>query len=258
MNMTTKIKKKVYKTNNFKNNFKKTITNTIVIVVVLFIVSSLSAFFLFKIKRIEVLGTSNEQKSTEIVNLCENSIGKNLIFFDSTSCKKNIEKSISYIDSAKIRKKLPNTLLIEVSPAVESGIVKISDDSYAVLSQKGKNIATKDKNDTNLPLIKGIDINETNEFDAVNNIKKDVLYNLMNNFIDNEIKNITEYDISSIMSISVMYDNRIKIILGNMENLDYKILTAAKILEEKIDRLEKGTLDVSSSSEDKHSYFTPN
>lgn len=78
----------------------------------------------------------------------------------------------------------------------------------------------------------------------------------------NEFKGITGVDVTNTANIELVYDNRIAVIIGLPEDIDYKIRTAMAIITEKLD-LNKtgaiyGTLDVSSCSTTKTSRFNPN
>ena len=69
-------------------------------------------------------------------------------------------------------------------------------------------------------------------------------------------------NVTNTANIELVYDNRIAVIIGLPEDIDYKIRTAMAIITEKLDPNKTGaiygTLDVSSCSTTKTSRFNPN
>ena len=74
---------------------------------------------------------------------------------------------------------------------------------------------------------------------------------------NNNLSKITEINFNNGCYIYINYDNRIKINFGYYENIDYKIKTAAEIINNKLGVAESGKLDVSEVFKENRSYFTP-
>ena len=73
----------------------------------------------------------------------------------------------------------------------------------------------------------------------------------------NGLSKISEINFNKGSLFFVNYDNRIKINFGFYENMDYKIKTASKIINNKLGAAESGTLDLSDVPKENRSYFTP-
>ena len=57
------------------------------------------------------------------------------------------------------------------------------------------------------------------------------------------------------LNIMIKYQDRIKIQVGSVDNLDYKLKTASLILSDEIQDNERGILNVSISQDEGRSYF---
>ena len=65
-----------------------------------------------------------------------------------------------------------------------------------------------------------------------------------------------DYELLKLIS-RVNYQNRIKILLGNIAQVDYKIKFAKRIIDKNIDKNEKGTVDLTSLQSNSKVYFYP-
>ena len=72
----------------------------------------------------------------------------------------------------------------------------------------------------------------------------------------NNLNKVTGINFNSGYNLIVGYDNRVEIDFGFYENMDYKIRTAAEIINNKLGAKEAGVLDLSEVSKENRSYFT--
>lgn len=252
-----KLQYRIHKKVFLKYEIQKIINMCIAITIMIATFATLSCTILFKIKNINIIGISDERVS-EIQEILNKDKGKNLLLYNTSKCKDCLVKSIPYVDNISIIKNFPYNLLVNITNAEKIGVIK-NDDKFIIISQSGNEVYEIDNNDEDLPIISGLSKNGISpESDNINNIKRNNFLELLRALKEHNINNITGYDISLITDISFEYDKRIKVNIGTIDDIDYKLATAKNILEEKIDISNHGTLDVSSSSEDKHSYFIPN
>ena len=79
----------------------------------------------------------------------------------------------------------------------------------------------------------------------------------------NRVTGIKEINVSDMSDIELNYDNRIKIVIGMPEYVDYKIRTAMTIIMQKLSQDDKGRLNCSNlvegrtDNKDNASYFQP-
>lgn len=232
---------------------------TIVMSIILFVGLMVISTTLFKISKIEVLNNGDKYKEEEIINYSGIELGENLIFLNKSLCEKNIYTQMPYIGSVRINRYIPNKVSIKVEDAIPFSMVYI-DGIYLVLDKNNKVIEERAEPNDDLLIVKGIDISnaELSKILEYNNNEKFNIYSSLVNSIDAiGLDNILEINLINPLDIYINYDNRIKIVLGSSENIDYKLRVADKIIKESVPLNESGILDVSLSYEDNHSYFTP-
>ncbi len=251
-----KLRYKIYKKVIVKQEIRKIISMSLILLTMMITFLILSCTILFKIKKVNIVGISDERVN-QVQEILNTDIGKNLLLYDIREHKENILKSIPFVDNVLIMKKFPYTLSVNVINADKIGVIE-HENHFIVISQSGNEVCEIDNNDEKLPVILGLYKDGISpETDNMNKLKRSNFLTLLNSLRNHDIKNVTGYDISLITDISFEYDRRIKVNVGTIDDIDYKLSTAKNILEEKIDVNDSGTLDVSSSSDDKHSYFIP-
>ena len=110
-------------------------------------------------------------------------------------------------------------------------------------------------------LLKGLNSRET-ELSATIEYKLANMNNIINDVTqalnENEIKKVSTINVTNPSNVKLSYDKRLTIILGIPENLNYKVKTAKLIIDEKLEKDSKGTVDVSMCAEGgKYSYYDP-
>ncbi len=224
----------------------------------------LSFTVLFKTKRIDIEG--DEYYSREQIEAFGNvSLQQNIFIGAMNSTPQDIVDNLPYVESAKISFAIPDTITIKIKNAERKYAIK-DGNNYLVVSSKGRIL---DDGETSIPEglieLKCGDIDDKSVGSYINfgdgNVSK-VLETLAKSFEDNEVKNITSIDISDLTEIVVNYDNRIDIVIGTSDDIDYKIKTAVTIIDEKLDPngvgTITGTLDVSTCNKNQTSRYKPN
>ena len=218
-------------------------------VVLIFLVLSLTVFF--KIDVINVEGKTRYDHN-EIVAASMIELGDNLILCKTSPGEKNIERQFPYIETVSIHKKLFNEIVVEVKEAVPASIVE-SSGSYIVLSKSAKILEVNDKKKYDIPTVLGAKLKDV-KLGAVieysdENLKKH-LDQIITALADLGIKDVTTIDITNTSRVTLIRKDGFRIILGNLENPEYKLKTAVTILGGDIKEGRKGTLDVSLASSD--------
>ena len=211
---------------------------------------------IFAVKSIEVLG-SNIYSEQEIISAGELHTGESFLFLSSRNAENKIYKSLVNIDSVKISKKFPNKIKVDVEDAFPKYYIKEGEE-YLVLSEKNKLLEKTSEPPTFLIGIIGLEFSilETGKIEYKNKDYEKLLHEILDSCKDKNLDEINSVDISDIQNITVNYDRRIKMNLGDKEDIDYKILTAKEILNNKISKFEKGTLNLKNLRSENRSYFT--
>lgn len=212
---------------------------------------------IFKISDIEVDGES-EYSYDEIVKSSGISYGDNLFICDIDKAKNGIESTLPYIDKVEICRNIPNKIIIKVEDSQPKFAMEY-DGKYIIISDSGKIFEFKDVMPDNVVELKGVELKSydlCDKMDYVDPIVKEKTEEIIEIMNKNQL-NITKIDISDIYNICIKYDNRIDLLLGVPDEIDYKMSAAKEILCNKLKNDERGKLDLSNLKVDGRSYFTP-
>ncbi len=234
----------------YVRRFRKFILAAVTIVVLLGICVVLSLTVFFKIDEINVEGNTRYEL-TDIEEASMISKGDNLLLCNTSYGAENIVKKFPYIESVEIEKKLFNKINIKVNEATPSFVIE-SDGKYIVLAKSGKIIEINDKKTyDDIPAVLGAKLKNVKLCSQIEyedeNLKKylDKIVELISEY---GIKNIRTIDMTDKSNILLIRENGFKINIGNFENLEYKLKTAASILSKNVKDDAKGTLDVGIAS----------
>ncbi len=220
------------------------------------IVFLLSRFF--SVNSISV-NENEKYSSSEVIDAGDLHVGENLVFLNTKSSEEKIYKSLTYIDEVSVRKKFPNKIEVSVGIAEPKYSVK-SGEEYWVISSKNKILEKSPEPSSELINISGTEIvdNKFGKAEYKNLESKKLVEEILVAFESKELKSVKEIDISDLQNIHVNYDNRININLGDKEDIDYKVLTAKEIINNKISISEKGILNLKDLKDENRTYFTAN
>ena len=228
---------------------------TILVLVVICALVSLTVFF--KIDSIQVEGKIRYE-SDEIISASMIKQGDNFILCKTSPGEREIYEKFPYIEEVDIYKKLFNKIIIRVKEATPTSIIE-SEGRYILLSESGKIIDISTDRQCNVPIILGARLEKPKLSSSVKyqdeNIKE---------YIDEMIACAEKYDIGTLETIDISNLSKIvlkisrglSIVIGTPENIDYKLKTASKIMDQNISANDKGILDVSlAATEGGKSYF---
>lgn len=233
-----------------------------IFLVVLIIGVVLSFTVLFKTEKINVEG-DDYYYDDQIVAFSNVQLQQNIFIAAMYGTPEEIVNNLPYVEDASISFNIPDTVIIKITNAVPSYVIK-NNNEFLIVSAKGRIIERRADNPAELPELFCQELKSTEIGDYVsfsdNNIP-DILEDVSESLSKNEVKNIKGFDVTDTANITLNYDNRISINLGLPEDLDYKIRTAMAIINEKLDPNNTGTvtgtLDVSNCNSTKVSRFKP-
>lgn len=231
--------------------------------VVLVIGIILSLTVLFKTEKIEIEGDSFYSEE-QILSFANVALQSNIFVGKMTATPDKIAEKLPYVESAKVDFVIPDTIKITIQDAVPSYII-VNDGKFLLISSKGRILDVMTDNSSNYPVLSSSALQTTTIGDYVSYSDENVpviLEEISDSLSKHEFKGITGIDVTNTANIKLVYDNRIAVIIGLPEDIDYKIRTAMAIITEKLDPNKTGaiygTLDVSSCSTNKTSRFNPN
>ncbi len=224
------------------------------IILITALVLSLTVFF--KINTITVKGESI-YKENQIINASGVAKGGNLFLCDLQRASEGICKNLPYIAKAEVKRKIPSTVIIEISAskayiAVEtsSGTALADRDGKVLEFVSGDSVSKKTarlKAGTAFAASIGESIFDSNSDEKSGKTQKkkaEVLEKIFDAVEKSGLKEITEIDIKSTSNIYITYQNRLKLNIGSVNDIEYKLKSAVEIIkkEDEINPNEKGEI----------------
>lgn len=242
------VKLKDYKKRVRRNKFKRKLLLLCFIVFIVIMILLYAPFM--KVKTISCTGNTSIS-AEEIISASKICKGNNIFRINKSKAIDYIE-NFSYIKSVKIDRKLPSTVNIIVEECKLSAYV-LNKKEYIYLDETGKVLQTSDTPPTaNVPVVVGAkivnsDVNKTIEFkdDKQLNALMDILECIEGSRFNGLV---TIVDITKTDNTKFTLNNILDIILGDTENLDYKINFMASGAYDNLGGTRGGTLDVSYGS----------
>lgn len=215
----------------------------------------LCVFVFFRINHIEITGTAIYSSSDIAAQLGLNE-GDNLVFADTSKCEDKLQAKFPYVEKAEIVKKIPSTLEVHITEA-QVYYSFVYGEQYVYVSRSGKMLEVQDQPMTGSMVVKGVDIKENSgkiEFADIS--KASIFQDVSAVFTERDNIGITEVNLENIHEIYVIYDGRVKMILGSAADLTYKLTFGLQIAGS-IGPEEKGSLDLSHAKDINTAYFMP-
>ncbi len=241
---------------------RRLIIGITILLAVLVIGAILSLTVLFKTEKIDIEGDEYYYEE-QIIAFSNVSLQQNIFLAAIGGTPQEIVKKLPYVEDAKISFAIPDTVTIKITNALPAYYVK-DGDNYLVISSKGRVLDTETEAPEGATELICNDFSNKEvgsyisfEDKAVTDILESVAVSLK----ANGLENITAFDVTDTSAIKINYAGRIEINIGVAEDIDYKIKTAAAIINQKLDPNKTGqvygTLDVSTCSKNKMSHYKP-
>lgn len=223
-------------------------------IIVAGIILSLTVFF--NIETIDVEGTS-KYTAEEIVAKSGLQTGDNLFRISTGDASKRIISELEYIDNVEIRRSFPNKLTITVTEA--KPVMSLSSGTnYYLVSDAGRILESGLSGPKeNTFVVTGIDLNGYKNGDFIStdtSPEMETLHTINDICAEMDFTGLTRIDLNSIVDIRIYVNDRIRIDIGSVTDLKYKLTFAREIIDGQLDKEEKGIVDVKQAGT---AYFRP-
>ncbi len=206
---------------------KQNMLRVLLFILVTALAVSVAIQVFFKVDNIEVTG-SDAYSNDEIVQACGIQ-GMNMVFSSNGEIEEKIKILFPLIKSVDVEKKYPNTLVLTVKDNVAEYIVENDERAYLLSSQLDV-MGECDGGAEMLPVIKFQNIKgiEDGQKLTTGNARSDkmiveMLQMIKRHSIDEKI---TEIEISENGELSMKYDDRLTVMMGNAESFETKLTLA--------------------------------
>ncbi|MBQ9545094.1 MAG: FtsQ-type POTRA domain-containing protein [Clostridia bacterium] len=172
----------------------------------------------------------------DIVEVTGIKIGDNLFSFSSAAAEKNIAQNFPYLDKISVRRVLPSGVSISFEHNMGTMAIRLGDDYYAIDDDQTVLKKCEAPDDGGVHRITVISdrisrcvvgekmvYNDDNLFSMVDDICRAVDANGV-------LDKISFIDLTDTFDVTMDYDSRFEIKLGNTENMNYKIAMIVKVV----------------------------
>lgn len=210
------------------------------------VIVTMSFTVLFNIKEIIITGNTKINKN-EVISSSGIAIGDNLLRIKKSKIESNILKSSIFLDGVDVKRKFPSTLNINLDIAKPTTGVNY-EGKYYYFSKNGRLIEISETNThSDIIVFWGVDLekiklgeylkpNEKNEYEIALKIRKSIK--------EASFEKIEAVDLRNPAYIKLYYGTQIEVVLGNLNDIDYKLKMAKKVIDTEITYGETGILDV--------------
>lgn len=240
------------RSSNYRRKKKNsgTASGILLFLVVITIVVMLSMTVFFNIETVKVTGASN-YTAEEIIAASGLTPESNLIRLNGEKCSNNILQKLVYIEEAEISRSFPSTLVINVTASVPEANF-ITDSGTLLISSGGKVLDKLPEPRAGLVSFFGTEPDYSlvpgDKFASSDELKTSSVYKLLDALKARSDEKITKVDITDNGNITYLYDNRITVEMGSINDLEYKLDFSGEIIKKKIGEKTEGVLTILSDS----------
>ncbi len=196
----------------------------------------LSMTVLFNISSINIGKKSTKYTVEEIVMASGLNIGDNMVRTNFSKVEERIEKSLPYIKDAVINKSISGKITIDIIDTKATTIIKCAQ-GYAIADADGKTLeivkSVPENNTLTAIHLKGAITAAPGEFIVLSDAEEQALYDSLKAVLASEglLSGITDIDLTQRSSLKLIYQNRLRLLLGTADNLEEKIKSGAQVIE---------------------------
>lgn len=208
---------------------------------VIAVVLVLSMTVLFNISSIKIAGTGTTYGEKEIIMASGLNVGDNMVRTNFKKVEERIEKNLPYVMDAVITKTLSGKVTINISDT-KAAIVIAVEDGCIITDAQGKTLAMQKNLPDNSKLmilkLKGVVSATPGEVFTFENEEEKKIYDQLVSELTTAgmFKDITEMDLTQQSSIKLVYQGRLRLLLGASDNLSEKIRGGIKAIEQENER----------------------
>lgn len=217
-----------------KKRIRKLVLTVAAVITAVAVSIILMIAFLFTIKTINVKG---ETRYTDAMIIEKSGIseGDALYLINNKKVKAAVEEGLPYIKELVIKKSFPNEITLTVKSAKEVATISAGG-SYIVIDKDCKvlneNLSMLSESDV---VVSGISVKEA-EAGQILKVKKPerikALSAVLGAVEDCGLKRVTAVNVKDVKNIKVIYDNRITLHIGSVDDIENKIGRAKAVIKE--------------------------
>ncbi len=209
-----------------RNRGKIALAIFLMLAIVTLVILSFTVFF--NISKIDVKGDTR-YTAKEIIKESEIKIGDNMFALSDKKLNILLTYELPYLESVEVKRSLPDKITLTVKEITPEYAFKVN--GQYLLVGKSKSLEMVDKLPKGVTLIES-KVKEYEIGKAFSTGENNELFQKISDALEkNKLGKITKMDFSDSSKIILIYDGRITLELGSVENIDKKIKKAIKIID---------------------------
>lgn len=160
--------------------------------------------------------------------------GENLFEVDTAYAEDKLYSVYSYVEEVEVKRSFPNAVTITIVEATPFSVIEEAD-GYTLVSAGGKVLERGlEEVPDGMLSVRGLSTVTSTEDDVK---RMELMKKIINTMQKLEMEDYVFLDLSDTLEIMMIYDNRVKVNLGNELELEYKLQFADNVISEKIPKV---------------------
>ena len=196
---------------------------------------------LFNVDRVKIEGNTLYEEM-DLIKTSGIEKGENLFEVDTAYAEDKLYSVYSYIEEVEVKRSFPNSVTIKITEAVPFSVVEEAD-GYTLVSTGGKVLERGlEEVPYGMLSVRGIST-VTNSED--NTKRKDLMMRIIGTMQELNMEDYVFLDLTDTLEIPMIYDNRVRVKLGNELELEYKLQFVDSVISEKLPKVGYQLVDAS-------------
>ena len=196
---------------------------------------------LFNVDRVKIEGNTLYEEM-DLIKTSGIEKGENLFEVDTAYAEDKLYSVYSYIEEVEVKRSFPNSVTIKIIEAVPFSVVEEAD-GYTLVSTGGKVLERGlEEVPYGMLSVRGIST-VTNSED--NTKRKDLMMRIIGTMQELKMEDYVFLDLTDTLEITMIYDNRVRVKLGNELELEYKLQFVDSVISEKLPKVGYQLVDAS-------------
>ena len=196
---------------------------------------------LFNVDRVKIEGNTLYEEM-DLIKTSGIEKGENLFEVDTAYAEDKLYSVYSYIEEVEVKRSFPNAVTITIVEATPFSVIEEAD-GYTLVSAGGKVLERGlEEVPKGMLSVRGVST-VTNTED--NTKRMELMNKIIGTMQELEMNDYVFLDLTDTLEITMIYDNRVKINLGNELELPYKLQFADNVVSEKLSKTGYQLVDAS-------------
>lgn len=185
---------------------------------------------LFNVDRVIIEGNTLYEER-DLIETSGIEKGENLFEVDIAYAEDKLYSVYSYVEEVEVKRSFPNAVTITIVEATPFSVIEEAD-GYTLVSAGGKVLERGlEEVPDGMLSVRGLSTVTSTEDDIK---RMELMKKIINTMQKLEMEDYVFLDLSDTLEITMIYDNRVKVNLGNELELEYKLQFADNVVSEKI------------------------